>query len=81
MADRPPERVAAKGEGVALHPVLAEFQALIDSDPVVRMYLSAMIVQVPRNRQYRKRQLESVPQMNGDPATVRPATSPGASPL
>ena len=75
------ERVAAKGEGVALHPVLAEFQALIDSDPVVRMYLSAMIVQVPRNRQYRKRQLESVPQMNGDPATARPAPSPGASPL
>jgi phosphatidylserine decarboxylase len=30
------ERVAAKGEQV-LHPVLAEFQALIDRDPVVRM--------------------------------------------
>ena len=57
------ERVAAKGEGVPLHPVLAEFQALIDSDPVVRMYLSEMIAQVPRNRQYSKRHLESVQQM------------------
>ena len=57
------ERVAAKGEGGPLHPVLAEFQALIDSDPVVRMYLSEMIAQVPRNRQYSKRHLESVPQM------------------
>jgi phosphatidylserine decarboxylase len=28
------ERVAAKGGQVPLHPVLAEFQALIDSDPV-----------------------------------------------
>src|ERR1700724_2157242 len=57
------ERVAAKGEQAVLHPVLAEFQALIDSDPVVRMYLSEMIAQVPRNRQYRKRHLESVQQM------------------
>src|SRR6202047_3341799 len=56
------ERVAAKGK-VPLHPVLAEFQALLDSDPVVRMYLSEMIAQVPRNRQYRKRHLESVPQL------------------
>src|ERR1700748_186368 len=57
------ERVAAKGEQGPLHPVVAVFQALIDSDPVVRMYLSEMISQVPRNRQYRKRHLESVEQM------------------
>jgi phosphatidylserine decarboxylase len=50
------ERVAAKGAEAPLHPVLAEFQALIDSDPVVRMYFSEMIAQVPRNRQYSKRQ-------------------------
>ncbi|MGN6794484.1 MAG: phophatidylserine decarboxylase associated domain-containing protein, partial [Streptosporangiaceae bacterium] len=43
--------------------MIAEFQALIDSDPVVRMYLNEMIAQVPRNRQYSKRHLESVPQM------------------
>ncbi|MCW2935059.1 MAG: hypothetical protein JWM19_6021, partial [Actinomycetia bacterium] len=41
------ERAAARGGQVPLHPVLAEFQALIDSDPVVRMYLSEMIAQVP----------------------------------
>ncbi|HVT67312.1 MAG TPA: phosphatidylserine decarboxylase family protein [Trebonia sp.] len=57
------ERVAAKGERVPLHPVIQEFQALIDSDPVVRMYLHQMIDQVPRGRQYRKRHLESVPQL------------------
>src|SRR5579863_4517464 len=57
------ERVAARGGAIKLHPVIAEFQALIDSDPVVRMYLSEMIAQVPRSRQYSKRHLESVPQM------------------
>jgi phosphatidylserine decarboxylase len=51
------------GGQLPLHPVLAEFQALIDSDPVVRMYLSEMIAQVPRGAQYRKRHLESVQQM------------------
>ena len=45
------ERVAAKGEQVPLHPVIVEFQELIDTDPVVRMYVSEMIAQVPRSRQ------------------------------
>jgi phosphatidylserine decarboxylase len=57
------DRVAARGGEIKPHPVIAEFQALIDSDPVVRMYLNEMIVQVPRNRQYSKRHLESVQQM------------------
>ncbi len=57
------DRVAARSGEIKLHPVIAEFQALIDSDPVVRMYLNEMIVQVPRNRQYSKRHLESVQQM------------------
>ena len=43
--------------------MLAEFQALIDSDPVIRMYFSEMIAQVPRNRQYGRRHLESVQQL------------------
>jgi phosphatidylserine decarboxylase len=55
--------VAARGGEIKLHPVIAEFQALIDSDPVVRMYLNEMIVQVPRNREYSKRHLESVQQL------------------
>jgi phosphatidylserine decarboxylase len=56
-------RVEAKGERVALHPVLVEFQQLIDTDPVVRMHLHQMIEQVPRTRQYRKRHLHSVEEM------------------
>ena len=57
------QRVAARGGEIKLHPVIDEFQALIDRDPVVRMYLNEMIAQVPRSRQYSKRHLESVPQM------------------
>ena len=40
------ERVEARGEQVVLHPVLTEFQELIDADPVVRMYIHQMIAQV-----------------------------------
>jgi phosphatidylserine decarboxylase len=57
------ERVAAEGGQAVLHPVLAEFQTLIDSDPVVRLYLNEMITQVPQNRHYRERHLESVHQL------------------
>ncbi len=57
------ERVEAGGEQVVLHPVLSEFQELIDTDPVVSMYMSQMIAQVPSSKPYRKRHLESVEQM------------------
>ncbi len=57
------ERVDARGEQVVLHPVLVEFQELIDTDPVVRMYMHQMISQVPTTKQYSKRHLESVPQL------------------
>lgn len=57
------ERIEATGEQLVLHPVLAEFQHLIDTDPVVRMYLERMIAQVPQNRNYRKRHLTSVEQL------------------
>ena len=57
------ERVEARGEQVVLHPVLTELQELIDTDPVVRMYVNRMIAQVPSTKPYRKRHLESVPQM------------------
>jgi len=33
-------RVEARGEQVVLHPVLVEFQELMDTDPVVRMYVN-----------------------------------------
>ena len=57
------ERVEAKGTQVVLHPVLVEFQTLIDTDPVVRMYVERMITQVPQNRNYSTRHLTSVEQL------------------
>jgi phosphatidylserine decarboxylase len=57
------QRVEAKGEQVTLHPVIIEFQELIDSDPVVRMYLERMIAEVPQTKHYRERHLDSVGQM------------------
>jgi phosphatidylserine decarboxylase len=57
------ERAADRGEQVVLHPVLTEFQELIDTDPVVRMYMNQMIAQVPGSKPYRKRHLDSVEQL------------------
>ncbi len=57
------ERVEARGEQVVLHPVLSEFRELMDSDPVVRMYMDQMIAQVPSTKPYSRRHLESVEQM------------------
>ena len=57
------KRAEAKREQVELHPVLTEFQQLIDTDPIVRMYVHQMIAQVPHAKPYRKRHLHSVEQM------------------
>jgi phosphatidylserine decarboxylase len=57
------QRVEARGEQVVLHPALTGFQELIDTHPVVRMYINQMIAQVPSAKPYRKRHLQSVPQM------------------
>jgi len=75
------ERVAATGEHAPLHPVIEEFKALIDGDPVIRMYLNQMIAQVPRGRDYRKRHLQSVQQMLrliNEVLTMAPEYSPDA---
>jgi phosphatidylserine decarboxylase len=42
---------------------MIEFQELIDSDPLVRMYMNQMIEQVPSTKRYTRRHLESVPQL------------------
>jgi phosphatidylserine decarboxylase len=55
--------VRGKADEVILHPVIDEFRQLIDGDPVVRMYLTQMIEQVPHAKRYSKRHLESVDQM------------------
>jgi phosphatidylserine decarboxylase len=57
------ERVESRGEQVVLHPVLVEFRELMDRDPVVRLYVSQMIAQVPRGKPYSKRHIESVDQL------------------
>ncbi len=56
------ERAEANAD-VPLHPVLQEFQQLIDSDPIIRLHVNEMISQVPANRAYSKRHLESVEQL------------------
>ena len=55
--------VRDKTDEVTLHPVIEEFRELIDRDPIVRMYLTQMIEQVPHAKRYSKRHLESVDQM------------------
>jgi phosphatidylserine decarboxylase len=57
------ERVEARGDDVTLHPVIVEFQELIANDPIVRMYMTQMIEQVPPSKPYRKRHLTSVDQL------------------
>lgn len=57
------DRTESRGKDVELHPVLIEFQQLIDTDPVVRLYLNEMIAQVPQRKPYRKRHLHDVPQL------------------
>ena len=57
------ERAEAKSDQARLHPVLVEFQELIDSDPIVRMYVERMIEEVPQNRDYSKRHITSVEQL------------------
>ncbi len=57
------ERVEAKREQVVLHPVMQEFQELIQADAIVRMYLNEMIAQVPSAKPYNQRHLESVEQL------------------
>jgi phosphatidylserine decarboxylase len=47
-----------------LHPALVEFRALIDADPVVRMYVHQMIEQEPGgSRAYSQRHIDDVPQL------------------
>jgi len=48
-----------------LQPVIAEFQELIDSDAIIRMYIHRMIAEVPRIKRYRRYHLDNVEQMLG----------------
>jgi phosphatidylserine decarboxylase len=57
------ERVKARGEQVVLHPVILELQHLIDTDPVVRLYLNQMVEQVPKSQKYDTPPVESVDEL------------------
>jgi len=57
------QRVEAKGQDIELHPAVADFRRLIASDPVVGMYVSRMIDQVPKTRSYSKRHLKDPDQL------------------
>ncbi|MCU1472006.1 phosphatidylserine decarboxylase family protein [Amnibacterium sp.] len=57
------ERTEAHGEDTPLHPVLVEFQQLMDTDPIVRMYVTQMVEQVPTGKQYKERHVKDVPQL------------------
>jgi phosphatidylserine decarboxylase len=52
-----------KGKEVKLHPVIEEFRELLDHDPIVRLYVTQMVEQVPHRRKYRKRFLHSVDEL------------------
>ena len=55
-------RVAAAA-GTARHAVIQEFADLIAGDPIVRMYVTNMIAQVPKTRRYREHHIGSIDQM------------------
>ena len=53
-------RVNARGDDITLHPVLVEFQHLMDTEPLVRMHVAEMISQVPKGKQYNQRHIQDV---------------------
>jgi len=57
------ERVRTRGQDVALHPVLVEFQQLINADAILRMHLNEMISQVPTGRRYNQRHIDDLPEL------------------
>ncbi len=56
------EKTEAKGP-VKYHPVIQEFADLIADDPIVRLYVTDMIAQVPKSRRYRTHHVKSVSHM------------------
>ena len=80
------QRMQARGGQIVVDPVITEFQELIDSDPLVRMYVEQMIAQVPSTKPYRKRHLENVEEplrLINEVLRIAPEFGPGmvATPL
>ena len=57
------EQAGSSGKQEVLHPVLIEFRELIETDPVVRVYIHQMIDQVPCMKPHCQPRLRSVEQM------------------
>lgn len=63
-----------------LHPSVAAFRRLYDTDPVIRMGMTRMLEQVPRGKQYRKRHVEDIDEyfsLINEVLTTAPAFSDG----
>ncbi len=56
-------KTRAEAQGSGRHPVIQEFADLIYDDPILRMYFTSMIDQVPSTSRYRVRHLASIEQM------------------
>lgn len=56
-------KIGADARGASRHPVIQEFADLIEGDPIVRLYFTSMIGQVPKASRYRVRHLDSIEQM------------------
>lgn len=57
-------RINSMGQpGVFRHSVIREFAQLIETDAIVRMYLTRMIEEVPKTRRYSKRHITGVDQL------------------
>ncbi len=65
--------------GAKLHPVIRKFQKLIDDDPVVRMYMTQMIQQIPEKyREHHPKSLkELLLQLNAVLTVAPPYIPPG----
>jgi phosphatidylserine decarboxylase len=53
------QRVAALGERLVLHPVMARFKDLVEGDPVLRMYAERMVAEAPVGKQYADKPVDS----------------------
>lgn len=57
------QQIETRPERAFRHPVMDEFRALIDRDPVVRLELTQMIAQVPHAKKYQKRHVKDLDQL------------------
>jgi phosphatidylserine decarboxylase len=57
------DEIRNKKEDVLEHPVISEFRDMVNADPVIRMYLTEMIEQIPRDPKYDEHRLKNIDHM------------------